>query len=121
MFCFPASLRQIAIVTPSSIACVAPCADVGKNGCAESPNKQVRPPSLTHFGSGSRYTNFQSTSLSSGVFETIRLQSGSQPSKTLYTSSSLPGNDHDSSISASSTWVSTQQQSLPFLIVEKRK
>ena len=103
-FFLPASRKQIASVTPSSIACVAPCALVGRNGCALSPSKHVLPPSLTHLGSGSRYTSFQSTNFSSGVFETIRLQSGSHPSKTLYTSSSFPGKDHDSSI-APSLWV----------------
>lgn len=57
----PACRRQYAIVTPSSIACVAPCALVGRKGCAESPKSAIRPLSEIHRGRGSLYTNFQST------------------------------------------------------------
>ena len=124
---FPAFLSTIASVTPSSRACVAPCALVGKKGCAESPSRQMRPcPDAvpypeTQFGSGSRYTSFQSTSLSSGVFEIIFVHIGSQSRRTSFTSESLPGKDQDSSMSCSSRWVKTQQQSLPFFKVLKRK
>lgn len=63
--------------------------------------------------------SFQSTS--DGVFSTITRHMGSQPSSARQTSSILPGKDHDSSMSYSSLWVSTQEQSRPPFRVENRK
>jgi len=34
--------RTVAMVTPSSIACEAPCTEVGRNGCAASPINAIR-------------------------------------------------------------------------------
>lgn len=63
--------------------------------------------------------SFQSTS--DGVFSTITWHMGSQPSSARQTSSILPGNDHDSSMSYSSLCVNTQEQSRPPFRVENRK
>ncbi|KAI6456185.1 hypothetical protein MCOR18_011753 [Pyricularia oryzae] len=79
----------------------------------------MRPASLTQRGSGSRYTSFQSTTL--GVLSTMAVHNGSQSPRSALTSSRLPGNDHDSSMSWSSLWVSTQEQLAPFLMVDVRK
>jgi len=38
----PASLRTVASVTPSSMACEAPWTDVGRKGCAASPINAMR-------------------------------------------------------------------------------
>src|SRR3569833_2660481 len=111
----------MAMVTPSSSACVAPCADVGRKGWAESPRRRILASGLTQVGRGSRYTSFQSTSLSSGVLDMMRVHMGSQSLTASSASETLPGKLHDSSMSCSSGCVRTQQQSAPFLMVLKRK
>lgn len=77
MFSLPPNLRHSAKVIASSIACVAPLPDVGKNGWHASPSWAIRPDLLVHTGWGLRHINFQSmTSL--GVWRMKSMIAGSQ-------------------------------------------
>ena len=79
----PAIRRHSARENASSMAMVAPLADVGRNGCAASPIWMTRPLGDAHCGCGLRHFSFQSKTLFPGVALMSSVTKGSQPSVAL--------------------------------------
>lgn len=110
----PASARHVQSEYASSIAMVAPLADVGTNGWQESPSCTTRPRGDTHCGFGLRQMSFQFTQRLFGVALINAATAGVQPSASrTYGSASEAGQSatHRSldDASSDSLWVRSQQ------------